>query len=590
MENREKLIVAIILLLAFSTSAYSITQHHLLDMDSYSELLLAKNALGGKLSTARPFLYQLTIFLYQISSSGEKFDAALLLSIAKILPVVFSLVCAVSFYFMLKHMLSDIAAFGGAVLLASSQAFLLRMSSGIYSTGALGMCAFTLACAAFFLFYSKRNYLLLIVSFILFGISAMSWNAAWVMIGGILLSLFIQLVYQCRKRWDAVLAHGVIAVFIVFLLTYFIAPRESIFKEMKAANLEVYLLNLPLIIIGAAAFVARIAGRHKCRGKFEFFITSFFIFSIILSLFEIFPSSLGVALFSAFALNELVGVRDEKLALALFSGMLLFSSFEFSQTFLSLSQAALASLLIAATSIFIASLYREKKIATYIALSAMALSLFSSVGFAALTSSQRRDVIGAGVDEMLEWAGKSLPDDANVWAFRISPLVEFTAGRRSYANDTEFARFMLSNESAGSLRGNNITHVIIDAALFDSMETLKTLANNTKVRIDSFRFFSYGRDSEGNAYAVFASRDGKVAWAQADPSGSLVEGNVVIVTSEGRWVVPLKKFLRLGSSRLIYPQDNYRVNLFTMFFEDVNGLRLVHTSEDEEIKVFEVLE
>jgi hypothetical protein len=63
---------------------------------------------------------------------------------------------------------------------------------------------------------------------------------------------------------------------------------------------------------------------------------------------------------------------------------------------------------------------------------------------------------------------------------------------------------------------------------------------------------------------------------------------VIISTIEGSRAVPFKKFLRLGEYRLVYPQDNYRVNLFTMFFEEVSGLKPVYISENGEIKIYEV--
>jgi hypothetical protein len=543
MENEEKLIIAFILLLSISVSGYSITKKHLLDMNSYSEVLLAKNAAEGK-SSGTNMLQQLTGLIYAALSSGqENFNGALLVDIAKILPVIFSAICALSFYFMLKQMFSNIAALGGAILLVSSRAFLLGMSSGLYYVDSLGMCAFILACSLFFLFYNKKNYLLLLASVILLIISAMNWTV----------------------------------------------PQGDILKEMNLANWVVHILNLPLMIVGIVAFVAMLAGRHKCKSSFGFFAASIFVLSMLLSLFDIFPSSFGVALFSAFALDELLAVKDQKLALAMFSVVLFFVSFEFSQTFLSLEQSVLASLLVAATSVFIASLYMERRIVAYITFSVMALLLFSSVSVAALTASQYVDRVGSNTDSMLEWANEDLPDNASIWAFGISPLIEFTTGRRSYANDTEFARFMLSNESVAGLREKNITNIVIDASLFDSIEALKIIANNTKVRIDSFRFFNYGT-AAGNLYAVFVSRDGKAAWVPADPaSGGLIDGDVIIIAGEGSRVVPLKKFLIIGNSRIIYPQDNYRVNLFVMFFEDVAGLKRVYTSENEDMKVYEVL-
>ena len=591
MENSEKLVIAFIILLAISISAYPITQKHLLNIDSYSELLLARNAVEGKLSSTRPLFYQLTAFLYRIFSPADgKFDEALLINIAKVLPVIFAVVCALSFYLILRCMLPQTAAMGGAALLVSSQAFLLKMGSGIYSRDSLGMCAFVLACSCFFLFYRKKNYLLLLASVLLFGISAFSWNAGWVMGGAILLSLIAQLACEWRGKQDVMLAHGVIALLITFVLLYFLTPQENIFNDMKTANLQIHLISLPLIAAGVVAFAAHLAGKHKCKVKFEVFIVSMLVISVIISLFDLFPSSFGVALFSAFALNELLGVRDEKLALILLAGTLLFVSFEFSQNFLELNQAVVVSFLIAATSVFIASMYRERRISTYIAFSVAALLLFSSISTAALTVSQRIDRTGAGFDEMAVWVGENLPENATIWSFRISPVIEFTTGRGAYVNDTEFARFMLSNQSATSLGGKGITHILVDASLFDSIEVLKTFANNSKVRIDSFRLAGYRVDAENNVYAAFISGDGRTwAFAPVDPmSGSLLDGNVIISTIEGSRAVPFKKFLRLGEYRLVYPQDNYRVNLFTMFFEEVSGLKPVYISENGEIKIYEV--
>jgi len=131
---------------------------------------------------------------------------------------------------------------------------------------------------------------------------------------------------------------------------------------------------------------------------------------------------------------------------------------------------------------------------------------------------------------------------------------------------------------------------VLDASLFDNIEEIKTIANNSKVRIDSFRLYRYEMNANGNIYAVFVSRNGNAIFAQADPmSGSLLEGDVLVVGADWRKLVPLKKLLRIGSYRLVYPQDNYDVNLFGMFFEHVDGMKEAYTSDDGEIKVFEVL-
>jgi len=588
MENYDRLAVAFILLLTLSISAYSITQPHMLNMNSYSELLTAKGILQGNASGAKP-LHQLTAFIYGMFSSGGSVDQVLLVNIAKALVVIFSVISALALYFMLKQMLSEVAAIGGAVLLASSQAFMVRMSAGIYSSDSLGMCALVLACSAFFLFYNKKNYLFLLVSVLLFGLSSVSWNAGPVMVGGVALSLLVQLVYQCRKEWDKMLANGVIAVFAVFILSYLAFPQQSIFKEQSWGNLQIHILNVPLVIVGIVAFAAWLIGRHKCKAGFGCFIASFFIFSAIIGLYDVFLPSLGVAIFSAFALEEIVGLKDERLAIAVFAIALFFTSFEFSQGFLSMEQSLLASFLVAATSVFIASLYRERRVTSYLAFSIVFFSLFSSIGAAALLSMQKVDGVSSGVDESMRWMGGNLPQNAEIWAYRIPPMVEFTMGRKGYVNDTEFARFMLSNDSAGVLKSMNVTHIIVDASLFDNIERLKVLANNSKVRIDSFRFFRYELDEQKNVYAVFVTSDGRLAFAQADPtSGNLIEGNVIIAGGESRRVVPLSRFLTAGRNRLVYPQDNYKVNLFMMFFEDVNGLKQVYASDDGDIKVYEV--
>ena len=584
MENYNRLVIAFILLLALSISAYSITQPHMLNMNSYSELLLAKNSAG-----TRP-LYQLTAFIYGMFSSGAgSFDTALFMNIAKVLVVILSVLSALALYFMLREMLSEIAAIGGAVLLVSSQAFMIRMSAGVYSSDSLGMCALILACSTFFLFYKKRNYFFLPISALLFALSLMSWNAGPVIVGAVALSLLVQLAYQCRKKWDDALAHGVVVVFAAFIVSYLAFPQQNIFKNPDLGNLQIHVLNAPLILVGIAALAAGLLRRHKCRAGFEFFVATLFAFSVVVGIYDIFPSSFGIVVFSAFALEELAGLKDERLAIAIFAIVLFFTSFEFGQGFLSLEQSLLAAFLVAATSVFIASLYGERRITTYIAFSVILFSLFSSVGAAALLSLQKVDSIGSGVDETVNWVGDSLPENASIWSFRISPMVEFMTGRRGYLNDSEFARFMLSNESPDVLKGMNVTHVIIDASIFDDMNGLKELANNSRVRIDSFRLFRYEMDQNNNVYAVFVSSDGKLVFAPADPAtGNLIDGNVIIAAGEQRRTVPLRELLLAGRYRLVYPQDNYQVNLFMMFFEDVNGLKQVYTSDDGNIKVYEV--
>ncbi len=592
MENDEKLTLAFILVLSFSVLAYSMMNPHLLDMESYSQLLLAKDAVEGKLSSPTPVLYQLTAFIYQILSSGStEFNANLMLSIAKALPIIFSLLSIASFYFMLKSMFSDIAAAGGAILLASSQPFIFIMGSGTYYADALGMCLFTLACSAFFMFYSRRNYLFLLASAVLFLISGMSWQVGFIMIGVFLLSLLAQLLYSWRRKFDEALAHGVVATLTTFLLVYFTVPQENVFGSMKTTNFVAYFLGAPLALVGAFAFLSWIAGKHRRRSEFGVFAAFIFILSLPVVPFNYFPAAFGIALFSAFAINELLELKNEYLALALFAGTLFFVSFLFSVNFLETTQSLIASAGVALTSVFIASLYRERRVVAYIAFSVMALFLFSSVSAAMISVSQRQDITGTGADELMNWTADNLPENATLWAFGVSPMLEFTTGRRSYSNDTEFARFILSNESTEFLKERNVTHLVVDSSLFDNIEVLKAAANNTRVRIESFRFYGSAKDNNGNLYAIFVAGDGAVAYMQIDPlSGNPVQGNVRVVTRDGSArLVSLKNFLMLGSGRLVYPQDNYKVNLFKLFFEQVDGLKLVYNSDSGEIKVYEAV-
>jgi hypothetical protein len=591
MNNEEKLILAFILLLSFSISAYSIAKPHLLDMNSYAELLLAKEAVEGRLSSPTPMLYQLTSFIYQVwNSGGTEFNTELMLNIAKIFTIIFSLICSISFYFMLKDMFSEIAAVGGVVLLISSPPFLLIMSSGAYYADALGMCLFTLACSALFLFYHRGNYLLLLISAVVFLISGASWEMGWVMTGVVLLSLLAQLIYNWKKKFDEALAHGTAAILVTFLLSYFITPYSNVFSNMKAANLTAYLFTAPVAVVGVFAFLSWLIGRHRGRSKLGVFAASSFILSVIILLFAPFPPAFGIALFSAFAINELLELKNENLALLLFAGTLFFVSFLVSINFLDLNQAVLASAGVALTSVFIAALYRERRVVVYITFSVIMLFLLSSLSAAIITTSQRQDIAGSGADDLMSWMRENLSDNATLWAFRVSPMLEFTSGKKTYLNDTEFASFMLSNDSTTFLKERNVSHVLVDSSLFDSIEVLKTLANNTRVRIDSFRFWR--RISDGtNLYGEFISVEGNIAYVQLNPlTGNPVEGNVQVVGSDGNTrLVPIKNFLMIGSGRLIYPQDNYKVNLFKLFFENVDGLKQVYTTPTGDVEVYEVV-
>lgn len=576
----DAIIAAFLVLLTVSVAGYHILDKHLLDMSSYKELVGVRSIVEGGKSSG--MLNQLTAAVYGLFSTGE-FDSSLLVTIAKALPLLLSIISAVAFYFMLRQMLSKLASLAGAVFLLSSPLFLLRMRSGLYSQDSLGMCLFILACCSLFVFYDKKNHPLLAASLLLFLLSSLSWSAGWVMVAAVALSLFIQLLFKKEKHHSYAVA-GVVAASILSLL---ITP-PAIPNKPASLTFWASLPTLPLIILGFILFVMERAGRYECKGRYPLFTTSLFLLSIPLSGFDAFPSSFCIALFSAFAVNELAGLRDQRAALASLSLLLLFVSFEFTQTFMKFEQAIVASFLIAASSVFIVSLYRERRIEVYIVFSIIALSVLSSISSAALSESRIYDPVGEAVDSMMEWM-REQPEGGRVWAFRITPLVELTTGKEVYENDTELAQFLLSNSSVEFLKERNVTRIVVDASMFDNIEMLKTIANNTKVRIDSFRLYKIGMDQANNPYAVFVTRDGRMAVAQLDPYGNLLEGDVTIIAGEGMRVVPLKKFLRVGSYRLIYPQDNYRVNLFLMFFENVDGLREAYASENGEMKVFEVV-
>jgi hypothetical protein len=378
---------------------------------------------------------------------------------------------------------------------------------------------------------------------------------------------------------------------VTFLLAYFIFPQANVFSDMKTTNLLAYTTGIPLVVVGIFAFISWLIGKHRRRSEFGVFVASFFILSVVVLPFHYFPAALGIALFSAFAINELLELKNENLALILFAGTLFFVSFLFSVNFLDTNQSIIASAGVALTSVFIAALYRERRVVTYITFSVIVLFLFSSLIAAMISVSQRQEVIGSGADEVISWTADNLPDNATMWAFKVSPLFEFTTGRTSYSNDTEFAHFILSNDSAAFLKGRNVTHILVDTSLFDSIDTLKVLANNTRVRIASFIFYGRGM-SGGSLYGIFVSADGEAAYVQLDPiTGNPVAGNVRVVTKEGNMrLVPIENFLSAGSGRLIYPQDNYKVNLFNLFFGQVGGLKQVYASSGGDIKIYEVVD
>lgn len=591
MKDEEKITLAFILILTFSLSAYSVTYGHMLDVKSYSELLLAKSAVYGKLSGPTPLLYQLTAFIYNsLNSGGADFNPTLMLNIAKVLPIIFSLACVLSFYFMLKSMFSEIAATAGAVLLVSSLPFVIMMGSGVYTTEALGMCLFTVAAFAFFLFYSRKNYLFLLASALVFILSGMSWVIGWAMIGAFLLSLLAQLVYSWRGRFDSTLAQGAAAVLVAFIAVYFLVPQGNVFVNMTTANFNAYTLSIPLVVVGIFAFISWIIGKHKRRSEFGVFAASMFLLSVVILLYQYSPAAFGIALFSAFAVNELLELRNEDLAIALFAGSLFFLSFIFSVNFLDVYQALIASGGVALTSVFIAALYRERRVVAYITFSVIALFLFSSVSAAIISASQRQDLAGSGADSLMSWIAENLPDNATVWSFRVSPMIEFTTGRKGYYNDTEFASFLLSNQSADYLEERNVTDIVVDTTLLDSIETIKSIANNSRVRIESFRFWN--RESDGtNVYAVFISNYGNAIEMQLNPiTGIPIEGNVRLLTRDNQMrIISSKNLLMLGQGRLVYPEDNYKVNLFMMFFGKVDGLRPEYASGSGDIMMFEVV-
>jgi len=251
--------------------------------------------------------------------------------------------------------------------------------------------------------------------------------------------------------------------------------------------------------------------------------------------------------------------------------------------------------LIAAISAFVVLLYRERGPSKFIVIFILATILFSSFGYSFLNVSSRRSQINDEFVEALSWVKENTDENANVASFGRRELVEFIADRKSQNIDAELARYLLTNSSTDTLIARNVTYVVLYADLFDQIDSIRLVANLSKIRIDSFILEGLQVDESGNIYAVFNSSSGKLAFAPLDSkTGAFLDADVLIAYEGNVVPVPFRKFVIINDNRgqiyrLIYPQlDSYEVNLFKAFFSSVNGLRKVYPEKGGSTLVYEV--
>jgi|GEM_PF-3165180 len=601
MDRDDAIAITFLALLAISLSAYLINTPNLMDLESYKNALLAKDAIDGKLNASKSVYYYFISLSYMFASQllgKSKVDSELLVTTVKVSQVLLSIIMTVSLYSLLRNFFTKITSFVSSVLILSSPAFI---SNGIAPTASpefFGMAVFLLGVAIFFYSNKVRFYPYALIGGIFIGLSILSWKAGIVVFASLIASILIQIFQKYRAaKADFFLTYSSILILGVGILFTLSTTYEFEFLNLSINEfLANYPLFIPLIALFAVLLLLDLSGIHKYRGEFKYFIFSFSLLSIILSLFNNFSFLPGLAIASSFSIEEIKKLeRNFKATLAIFTVFMLLASFVLFNNFLNTTQTIVISVLIAAISAFVVLLYRERGPSKFIVIFILATILFSSFGYSFLNVSSRRSQINDEFVEALSWVKENTDENANVASFGRRELVEFIADRKSQNIDAELARYLLTNSSTDTLIARNVTYVVLYADLFDQIDSIRLVANLSKVRIDSFILEGLQVDESGNIYAVFNSSSGKLAFAPLDSkTGAFLDADVLIAYEGNVVPVPFRKFVIINDNRgqiyrLIYPQlDSYEVNLFKAFFSSVNGLRKVYPEKGGSTLVYEV--
>lgn len=593
-----KEIAVLLLVIVFAASMFLTFERPYPQIVSYKFAMGAEKAIkdGG---SSEPF-YEFSRYVYVVFF-GPTFERGNFDALVRYLPVVFGLVCTVAIYAAVRTRLGpEFAALSG-VLLACSPAFLINSLSGVYTPEMLGLGAFCVSLALFLASDVVKPAALgialaAIAGLFLGGNMAVS-EVGILLAGAMVASTVVQFVYYVKEgeyKAYAMRAFALLAVTAVFLPFAKGAPVGDV-------NLDLLLGHAALLpFVGLFGFVA-IRDLVRNTKRYELFFLAITLGSLGIALFDPIAAAPGLVLGATFGIMTIREHLKDRWVMFTFMAIVIGAIvFLFAINFVESGvRAASLALVVGALLASALLLYENEKIRNGLVFGGVVLAVMVII-FSGVATAQREYVtIGDNWGTALKWAKTGLPDNAIVGTIGPKGFVEYLAERPSCNCDQAVAQYLLGSEDTAELKAAGVTHLIVDEAYFDELQGLATIANASRVGIETYFFIGYSQSQETQkVYATFVSLSNRQALLPVDTNGEpngedvFIEGVGSVSYSRIRELGKRETTFITGTSRIVVPLYGERNNLFTIYFDVPEGLELVYPTGSEDgggVRIYKVL-
>ncbi len=583
---------AVAFVIIFSVSLFTSVQSAYPHAVSYRYALEAERAIKGGGST--PFT-ELTRQVY-FATGGTEFDHKRFEMVVKYLPVLLGLVSVIAVYIAARSRLRPEVALLGAVFLASSSLFLLNSAEGVYAPGILSVALFSVSIMLFLLGDVTKpapvGILLSLAAGTVVGVNMTVSDAGSLLAGAVIASAVAQLAYYVKEGSYITYGTRVAALILPMVLFVSSAKFANIGEHLRLEDaFSTYVLLLPLLAVFVFVALRDLVQETK---KYELFFLALAISSVGIALFDPLMATPGMAVGAVFGVAAVLGHTHEKwLTCAFFSLLCACAIFPITNNIAGFGSALALALLAGGLGMMALLMYDSPSNRKTAVFAVVAILAFSSVisGIAMLKSNYL--TIGSDWGATLTWAGENLPQDAVVGAIGPMGFVQYLAGRDGCC-DAQVARYLLNETGTGILQGAGVTHIIVDRSYLDDVPGLAKVGNVTRPTLETYFFAGYMKDSDTQRfYAGYVSRSGDVMRVQID-DGANPLGQDVQVDSIGQ--IPYSRLRRFEGeslpigpgSRIALPLYGERNTLFDIYFENPDGLELLHSEGDGVIRLYRV--
>jgi hypothetical protein len=364
-------------------------------------------------------------------------------------------------------------------------------------------------------------------------------------------------------------------------------------------RIEIFSL-LSLLPLAACALIPYIV--EKKRGAKEMHEFAFFLaaVSLVAALYSPYLALFGLAFAAGYAVKWVLEEHDGRKAEMAFMGLAVaLAAFPvlYGRGFSELQTGAF-SLLLGALAGFLMMFYEGKHVFKAAALGLMAFLLFSSFITGAVLSQAQFSSVRPDIATALEASRTIVPASSSLYGFGIADRIGYIAGKQTGNKDALIAKFLLTGMNASVLKSAGIDYLVVDAAYFDDLASMRNASGEQAVRMDAFIFGGYAQDQAGIVYAVFVGKDAQLI-AQANEQTGQISGtsyNIRRASGESFEVASSRvMLLKYNDStgiqpydRMVYPGDSYYSNLFKLYFGEVAGMQKVYPQGEGAVRIYKV--